>query len=83
MPAWAWPIAIPIAFALWLCFLMWAIAHLFGWSSLARHYRAVDRFTGKLRHFRSGKIGWSEADHRRHAASLRTASARIDPQNKA
>ena len=59
MPVWAWPIANPIGFALWWCFLMWAIAHVFGWSSLARHYRAADRFTGKLRHFRSGKIGWS------------------------
>ena len=30
-----------------------------GWAALARHYRATEPFVGKFRHFRGGKVGWS------------------------
>jgi len=55
---WWVPIAIPVGFALWLGFIMWLVAHLCGWSALARRYRTEERFTGRKHHFRSGKIGW-------------------------
>jgi hypothetical protein len=59
MPPWVWPLAIPIAFSVWWCLLLWVTARFCGGSSLARHYRAAEPFAGKLHHFRSGKIGWS------------------------
>jgi hypothetical protein len=46
MPPWAWFILIPIAFALWWCVLLTVTSYFFGWTTLARHYRATEPFAG-------------------------------------
>lgn len=52
------PILIPVGVVLWICFILWLASQICGWAALARRYRAAERFTGRKRHFRSGKVGW-------------------------
>lgn len=57
-PAILVPLAV-IGFALWWCVVSFLIAHLSGWASLARVYRAWAPFTGRTWRGQSGYLRWS------------------------
>jgi hypothetical protein len=57
-PALFVPLAV-VGFALWFCFVSFALAHLGGWATLARAYRAWTPFAGTTRSGQSGAVGWS------------------------
>ncbi|MBX9628446.1 MAG: hypothetical protein K2X82_31910 [Gemmataceae bacterium] len=59
MPAWAVVVLAVLGFAAWWCFVLWLVGVLSGWGRLTRHYRSAAPYHGKVRHFRSAKIGWS------------------------
>ena len=59
MPPWAVGVLVALGFALWWCLVLSVVGGLFGWGTLARHYRTTAPFHGTRRRFRSAKIGLS------------------------
>lgn len=51
------PFAVLIAFPFMWCAVLWFLAQLGGWSTLAERYRARNENTGKTFHMRSAKFG--------------------------
>lgn len=58
MPPEAIVAAVLAAFAVWWCFLIWAISWLTGWRVLARHYVVHGPFRGREHRFQRLQMGW-------------------------